>query len=633
MEGIMMTRRFCCMIPSVLLFCFAAWAGSGNDGYTRLARLSHLEGHVSFQHAAETDWAAASINLPLQPGDRIYTGPEGRAEIEFDDGACFRLAENADIEILSLREDLIQLRILAGLATLTVSGRINYEVDTSAAAFTTLRKGVYRFDVAETGDSDAIVRKGELDAANDRMSRRIQTGELLHVTPGGNGTDEIAHYNQRDAWDEWNDRRTADIQAYASTRYLPDTVLMGTAELDRYGRWVDDEDYGSAWVPLYVDVSWSPFSVGRWCYRPLWGWTWISYEPWGWLPYHYGRWHHSPRHGWCWLPGPSFVFNFWSPGLVTFYSGPGWVSWCPLGPGDYYNINNYHYNHGIYSYQLSRLRGLNTRAPGDPMNRHARGAFRTVQVDQFTNGSFGEKGRSTRWGDVEQPWRQGTLVRERLAVQPTSSSFAAAPEREVVRPSGTRALPAVVRNTPSEASGSRFNRIANPPAIAQPARTWQNREDPGDRRVGVSPTETPERNNAGAHNSATDMQRNQIDRRLNSPGADNAPVGNALSSERRRYSPQVQPEATDGNPPAIPRQQYGSTMPEERIAPQPRSSDRPQGNSSGRSNPGGGNRAESGRVQPNNAPGASRSEGSAGRSSGSPRNVPEGNSGKGREGR
>src|SRR5439155_500006 len=83
----------------------------------------------------------------------------------------------------------------------------------------------------------------------------------------------------------------------------------------RYGRWVAVDEYGPAWVPLNVDAGWSPYWVGRWVYRPFWGWTWVSYEPWGWVPYHYGRWHFRSNLGWCWLPGPSLGFHFWSPGL------------------------------------------------------------------------------------------------------------------------------------------------------------------------------------------------------------------------------------------------------------------------------------------------------------------------------
>jgi len=305
-----MTRRILFLLLSLSL-AGAAWAKpQEKDDYTRLARLSYIEGNVSYQHATDVDWAAASINLPLEPGDRVYTSPDGRAEIEFDDGSVYRLARNTDVEILSLREDLIQMRILVGLSTLIVSSDTDFEINTPAAAFNALRKGSYRFFVDENGDSDAIVRKGKLEAANNSFSRQIDSGEMLHFTLGDSGKPEFTRYDRRDDWDEWNDRRNADLNAYGGRKYLPDTVYIGVSDLHRHGRWVEVDTYGSAWVPYSMGVSWSPYSVGRWCYRPVFGWTWVSYEPWGWLPYHYGRWYRSSIYGWCWLPGPSFSFNF-----------------------------------------------------------------------------------------------------------------------------------------------------------------------------------------------------------------------------------------------------------------------------------------------------------------------------------
>lgn len=389
-----MTRRLECFLLAAFLIGLAAVAYPADGDYMRLARLSHIEGHVSFQYASDVEWSAASINMPLEPGDRIYTGLDGRAEIQFDEGSVYRLAQDTDIEILSLSENLIQLRILVGLSSLTVSSGLDFEINTPAAAFITIRQGIYRFEVGENGQTSAIVRKGEMEAANNEFVRRIHSGERLNLGLGG-GT-ELVRYDVRDSWDEWNDRRNADRWAYSSREYLPDTVYIGISDLDRHGRWVHVESYGTAWVPFSVGVSWSPYSVGRWCYRPFYGWTWVSHEPWGWLPYHYGRWYRSASFGWCWLPGPSFSFNFWSPGLVAFYNGPGWVSWCPLGPGDYYNINHYHYNRRIHDYQLARLHSIHTRAAGRPFHRNDRGAFRGIPLDEFRNGSLRGNGVATR---------------------------------------------------------------------------------------------------------------------------------------------------------------------------------------------------------------------------------------------
>ena len=282
------------------LFLVSTPAFSDDDAYLRLSRISYLEGDVSTQRLPDVDWSAASINLPLEPGDRIYTGRNGRVEIEFDDDSVLRLAENTDIEILALDDRIIQVRMLLGRATLTVASGVAFEINTPAAAFNATKKGSYRFEVNEDGDTDAIVRKGRIEAANSVFSRTVESGTRLRVRSGGDALYSVARYEERDAWDEWNDRRTVDRRAYASRRYLPSTVYIGAGDLDRYGRWVNVSNYGWGWVPHSVDAHWSPYSVGRWCYRPYFGWTWVSYEPWGWLPYHYGRWYRNSSFGWVW---------------------------------------------------------------------------------------------------------------------------------------------------------------------------------------------------------------------------------------------------------------------------------------------------------------------------------------------
>jgi hypothetical protein len=411
------------ILPVAAVFTLLSYPASADaGGYARIARLSYVEGHVTFQHPNEVDWTDASINLALQPGDRIYTGIDGRVEIEFDEGSVLRLAEGTDVELTSMDENRVQVRVLLGLCTLTRQGNVPFEIDTPAAAFHTLHEGVYRFDVTESGASDGIVRKGSMLASAGNASEKVNKGELIHVEPGDNPNPILSSYQGRDGWDEWTDRRTADQSAYANAQYVPDYVYMGVSDLGRYGRWVDVGPYGYGWVPYYVTAGWSPYWDGRWCYRPYWGWTWVSYEPWGWLPYHYGSWYFSTGFGWCWLPGASFGFHFWSPGLVRFYSGPGWVSWAPLGPGDYYNVNNYYYQ-PRYSHYLNNMRLVQQRGPDDLVNRHIPGAFRTAPTDQFVNGGGGRSIPAGSVVEVSQPWREGRVVADRLNIAPTSRSY------------------------------------------------------------------------------------------------------------------------------------------------------------------------------------------------------------------
>jgi hypothetical protein len=549
-----MARRLFWIVLSVALAALAAPAYAEDDSSMRLVRLSYLEGHVSYQRSSEADWSAPSINFPLEPGDRIYTGQDGRAEIQFDDGSVIRLAENTDFEILALNDDLIQVRILLGLATLTAAGSVDFEIDTPSAAFSTLLKGVYRFDVIENGDTDAIVRKGELEAANNLFSERIITGELLHVRGDDDANPALSQYNRRDLWDEWNDRRNADLRADSNRSYLPNNVYIGASDMDRYGRWVDVDTYGTAWVPISVDADWSPYSVGRWCYRPIYGWTWVSYETWGWLPYHYGRWYHSAGFGWCWIPGPAFSFNFWSPGLVVFYNGPGWVSWCPLGPGDYYDISNYHFNHKVYSYQLTQLSALHVRLPEDPFNRHIDGAFRTVDLEHFKNGSFNDKNAGTNWKKIDQPWKDGALVKDHLSVPPSSVSFRPAPGRQMVQPKVNNSMPVVVRSNPNANAGARerFIPITNPGIPKTPSRELHSYSRPGAndiRNSGVGtyrraiPNQPRERTDPGVQVSPGSTIYQQDGRGVNAPRGSDARENSGTNAGSA-------PAARFDNPPA-----------------------------------------------------------------------------------
>jgi hypothetical protein len=199
------------------------------------------------------------------------------------------------------------------------------------------------------------------------------------------------------------------------------------------------------------------------------------------LPYHYGRWSFNVGVGWHWLPGPSYGFHFWSPGLVRFYRGSNWVSWCPLGPGDYYDTNRYFYRPG-YGYYLNTLRLTQRRGPGELLNRNIPGAFRTARTEQFANESLGRGDRSLVIQGADQPWLTGRLVTGQLGVEPTARSFAPAPDRPALRPAATNNRPAIVRTEPalSSATPQRYSRITTPGLASVPPLVPQQERETGD---------------------------------------------------------------------------------------------------------------------------------------------------------
>jgi len=96
-------------------------------------------------------------------------------------------------------------------------------------------------------------------------------------------------------------------------------------ELAPYGTWVDCA-YGEAWVPAALPGGWQPYSNGEWVWTDY-GWTWVSYDPWGGDPFHYGSWTWLDPWGWAWVPG-----TVWAPAWVTWCDSGDYIGWAPLSP-------------------------------------------------------------------------------------------------------------------------------------------------------------------------------------------------------------------------------------------------------------------------------------------------------------
>jgi hypothetical protein len=97
-------------------------------------------------------------------------------------------------------------------------------------------------------------------------------------------------------------------------------------QLSNDGSWIQTNDYGYVFQPQENDPNWQPYSNGHWVYTDQ-GWTWASYDPWGWATDHYGRWVNLEGVGWAWVPG-----YVWGPAWVSWRYGDGYCGWAPLPP-------------------------------------------------------------------------------------------------------------------------------------------------------------------------------------------------------------------------------------------------------------------------------------------------------------
>ena len=71
--------------------------GPDPDSASRsVARLSVMNGDVSVRRGDNGDLVAAALNAPLVVGDRVLTGPNSRAEVQFDSANMIRLAPETE---------------------------------------------------------------------------------------------------------------------------------------------------------------------------------------------------------------------------------------------------------------------------------------------------------------------------------------------------------------------------------------------------------------------------------------------------------------------------------------------------------------------------------------------------------
>src|ERR1039458_8595468 len=313
-----------------------------------VGRVSMIHGDVSTQRGDSGTSSAAVLNQPVVNGDKVSTGPGGRAEVQLDFANILRLGSNAQVNLANFTKKYIQVQIGQGLVNYSVFGESETEpeIDTpNVALHPAHQDGVYRIEVRPDGDSIIIVRKGEAQIATPQGIAEIKQGDMATVR--GSGADaryKITAAPERDDWGRWNSDRDRMIHN-ADAWHHTNKYYVGSEDLDANGRWENAPDYGQVWVPNEPD-GWAPYRDGNWVYEPYYGWTWVGYEPWGWAPYHYGRWMYYGN-SWAWWPGPvwgaGFYRPFWAPAYVSFFGfgggfgfGFGWggFGWLPIGPCD-----------------------------------------------------------------------------------------------------------------------------------------------------------------------------------------------------------------------------------------------------------------------------------------------------------
>jgi hypothetical protein len=560
------------------------------DPPTRVARLSHTDGNVSFNPAGTDDWVSAVINRPMTTGDKLWSDDGGRAELHIG-SASLRIGGTTGFNFLNLTDNLTQIQVTEGTVRVRVK-RLEqdetFEIDTPNLAFSVLRPGIYRVSVNEAGDTTVVsVLGGEGEVTGGGQAYSVHANQTATFV----GTDQldadVQDFAGGDDFDQWCADRDRREDRSMSARYVSPDVI-GYEDLDDYGGWRPVPEYGTVWFPHTTVVGWAPYRYGHWVYIAPWGYTWVEDEPWGFAPFHYGRWV-TVGGVWGWVPAPApvvgvvYVRPVYAPALVAWVGGPHFgvgvgvnVGWFPLGPREVY----------MPSYPVSRayvtnINVTNTRVETTVVNNY----YTTVVVNKqvnvtnvtyvnqrvngavtATSGSSFTSGQSVSRNVVHVDQRE--IVSTQVvtpAIAPTRQTFVGAGATTRVRPPAVLANRTVVAKATPPPPPASFDRQAaairenggRPLAVTQyhqlqpvntqasarpnvrvapPTRTVMAIQPKGTTAVnGVQPPVNANRPNNTPANTPANNQRTYADRPAASrPPAVNAPVNPAVEQQHQQ---------------------------------------------------------------------------------------------------
>jgi hypothetical protein len=443
-----------------------------DDPPSRVARLGYMEGSVSFQPAGEPDWVQAVANRPMTTGDKLWADKDSRAELQLG-SAVIRLSANTGFSFLNLDDNTVQIQLTSGAINLRVR-RLDrddfYEIDTPNLAFTVSQPGSYRVEASEDGTYSVVsIREGRGEATGNGQTYTLHAGQRGTFDGRDSLNAEVTDIGGHDQFDNWAYDRDRRYERSRSAQYLSHDVV-GYEDLDDYGDWRDDRNYGHVWYPNRVAVGWAPYHEGHWDWIPPWGYTWVDDSPWGYAPFHYGRWVVVGGR-WGWVAGPVAVRAVYAPALVVFIGGGGGVGfggnvgWFPLGPREVY-VPSYH----VSREYVNRVNISNTTVNNTTITN----VYNTTIINKTTNiTNVTYVNRNVRGAVTAVPQRTfaGAQPVARAAVVVNAREIAAAPVSARVAVVPTR----------ESVLGAKFataNRVSAPPAAVMNRQVIAKRTPP-----------------------------------------------------------------------------------------------------------------------------------------------------------
>lgn len=171
--------------PLVLAALLLPLSAAAQDQWD--ARVHSASGDVTIYTAEEPEGAPAHEGIPLQDGDRIETGEDGKAELSFDGEGIVTVDPDTDVQVSSLHHGKTELMLKAGalvskLKTLLQGRRFAVRTPTAVAAVRGTEFGV---EVDGEDTHVGVFDEGQVAVADEQgREELVPANHETHVRRG-----------------------------------------------------------------------------------------------------------------------------------------------------------------------------------------------------------------------------------------------------------------------------------------------------------------------------------------------------------------------------------------------------------------------------------------------------------------
>jgi hypothetical protein len=203
----------------------------------------------------------------IDVGDRVRTGPDGKAEVLLSPGSYLRLGPDSTFDFGSIDLENLKIDLLSGSAVLEVLASDDFRVlvRTPQSRLNLDYSGVYRVDVMNDGSAKLSVFKGRAHVG-PRENEEIKAGRFAALLKTGIS---VAKFDRDtddplDIWSKGRAKELTKLNAKLQGRTLRDTLLTsfnrrGWGLGNSFGLWVFDPSY-RGWLFLPFGYGWtSPY--------------------------------------------------------------------------------------------------------------------------------------------------------------------------------------------------------------------------------------------------------------------------------------------------------------------------------------------------------------------------------------